>query len=175
MKTRKFSIILFLLLFSFIFTPVQTVYNQAIFQGDYKFSYKGNWSSTAIYSGGDIVVGSDRISYLAVEDTIPTNTNPVGSTRYWANLGSITVPVGPRGQQGPIGLTGPAGSDGTDGTDGATGTQGPIGLTGPIGPIGPQGLQGLQGPIGVTGAAGLDGYSTRFIYRKISVLSLIHI
>ena len=167
---RRFSIILFLLLFSLSFTPVQSVYSQAIFsQGDYKFSYKGNWSSTAVYSGGDIVLGTDGISYVATEDTIPVGTDPVGATRYWGNLGTIVVPVGPRGQQGPIGLTGPAGADGADGTDGAVGPRGPIGTTGPQGLQGLQGPRGLQGPTGIAGAAGLDGYSTRFIYRKISV------
>ena len=62
----------------------------------YTFDYQGNWSNTATYNANQAVRGSDGKLYVAVEDNVPVNTNPVGSTRYWAEaVSSQGVPGNP--------------------------------------------------------------------------------
>ena len=66
----------------------------------YYFNYEGNWSATADYNSNDAVRGGDGKLYVAVEDNVPRNTNPVGSMRYWAEA------VSSRGNPGAIGPMG---------------------------------------------------------------------
>ena len=77
---KRFSIFLFSLLF--LLVPISTVELQfipSIQSGNLQFNYRGNWSSTASYSANDAVRGSDGKLYVATEDDVPVNTNPVGA------------------------------------------------------------------------------------------------
>ena len=94
---------LFFLIFILVSIPVLSSVGQdwgSERPHQYFFNYKGNWSSTLTYESNDAVRGSDGKLYVGTEDNIPANTNPVGSTRYWAEaISSRGNPgqVGPRG------------------------------------------------------------------------------
>ena len=62
-----------------------------------------------------------------------------------ADVDTISLTPGPKGDTGSTGSTGSAGSNGSNGSAGATGSTGPQGSTGATGP---------QGATGATGAAG---------------------
>ena len=168
---NRFSIFLLSLLVCFIplLYSVPSAYGQAFFnQEGVKFEYRGNWNSTADYNSNDAVRGSDGKLYVATEDNVPRNTNPVGATRYWAEATSSAIPQGPQGPRGLQGPAGPRGQQGNPGSDGTTGSTGPRGPQGIQGIQGPRGLQGLPGNPGAAGSDGINGYSTRLIYRKVN-------
>ena len=100
---RLFSI----LVLAFLLTIPTTVSGQFIQQTRPQLNYLGNWDSTASYNSNDAVRGSNGNLYVAVEDNVPVNTNPVGSTRYWASPFPGVI------ARGETGLTGQAGEDGT--------------------------------------------------------------
>ena len=90
-----------LLAFSLVaFTPTLSFAQNWAGLPQLQFEYHGNWSSTATYNSNDAVRGSDGKLYVAVEDNVPVNTDPVGSTRYWAEAISNRGNPGQAGDKG---------------------------------------------------------------------------
>jgi hypothetical protein len=145
------------------------------------FTFRGPWTSTAVYSVNDVTTAGGS-SYIALKSSVAADPaiDVSASGGNWALFAGVgekgsagaTGPQGPVGPPGPTGATGPAGAAGTQGpvgpqgmvgpagptgAAGATGPAGAPGPTGAAGPAGATGAAGAQGPIGATGPAGLTG------------------
>jgi len=107
-------------------------------------TFKGTWSSSAVYAVGDAIF-ENGTSYVAlvINLAIDPATDVAGSGGNWAVLA----------QKGATGATGAVG---------ATGPQGAIGLTGAVGAVGPAGPTGAIGATGATGAQGAQGPPVTF-------------
>ena len=87
-------------------------------------------------------LGSDGDLYMNLD----TGEVYVKADGLWNNVGNVTGPEGPQGEEGPEGPQGPEGEQGPAGSEGPQGEQGPAGPEGPQGEEGPQGPQGPPGP-----------------------------
>ena len=150
-------------------------------------NYVGNWSNTAVYKLGSVVVYNKAIYYSLKSTKAAPNKNQIPSSNptWWQQVGTVgnTIlngvvnPTDPSmGQVGDFYLNTatntlfgpksaispywPAEGVSLVGSGGDSGTQGAIGATGPTGAdgaAGPQGLTGVAGPTGPAGSNGLDG------------------
>ncbi len=100
--------------------------------------YQGNYSSTANYALGDVVVWQGA-SYTSLVASNLGNT-PSMSPQQWGVLAA----QGPPGVAGATGAPGSMGPQGLPGTQGANGAPGPQGLQGIAGQAGAQGIPGLR-------------------------------
>ena len=158
-----------------------------------QFDYRGNWSSTASYNSNDAVRGSNGKLYVGVEDNIPVNTNPVSSSRYWAEAVANRGAQGARGPQGnsidtiftlsvasPALPTSPTYTSGTFNNIGSWSNTIPIGGdpvwialysiddTNVVTYIAHTQISGPRGPPGTTGIQGPGGNSIAFVYQTKS-------
>jgi hypothetical protein len=102
-------------------------------------------TSIGVVTEGDGYITTDTGHLWVFQGPIPNN-----DIAKWLDVGNITGPPGPAGEQGVPGPTGP------QGTQGPTGSTGPQGIQGPTGPQGVQGVPGPQGEIGPQGPQGIS-------------------